>query len=156
MIINILSQKKFKYVITFDGDGQNRASDAKKMLDVLKKKKISVVLGSRFIKKNKSSEIPFVKKFILRLAKLYEKLFFHIHLTDAHNGLRVFKRDVVENFIMPIQNNDMSHATEISYKIFKSKCRLEEFPVKVEYKNKRSQDPINAINIAFANFYRRS
>ena len=33
-----LSKKKFKYVITFDGDGQNRASDAKKMLNVLKKK----------------------------------------------------------------------------------------------------------------------
>ena len=89
------------------------------------------------------------------MAKLYEKMFFRIHLTDAHNGLRVLNRDVVENFIMPIQNNDMSHATEISYKIFKSKCRVEEFPVKVEYKNKRSQDPINAINIAFASLYRR-
>ena len=49
----------------------------------------------------------------------------------------------------------MNHATEISYKIFKSKCKFQEFPVKVEYENKRSQNPLNAINIAFSNLYRR-
>ena len=150
-----LSQKKFKYVVTFDGDGQNRGIDAEKMVEVIKKSDLSAVLGSRFIDKKESSQIPFSKTLILKLAKLYERIFFNVRLTDAHNGLRVLKRDIIENFILPIRNNDMNHATEISYKIFKSKCKFKEFPIRVEYKNKKSQNPINAINIAFSNLYRR-
>lgn len=150
-----LSQLNFEYVVTFDGDGQNRVLDASKMVNLIKKNKLSAVLGSRFIKNNYSSKIPFLKKIILQLAKLYESIFFKIQLTDAHNGLRVLRRDVVENFIIPIQNNDMSHATEISYKICKSKCKFCEYPVLVEYENKRSQNPINAINIVFSNLFRR-
>lgn len=146
---------KFKYVVTFDGDGQNRAIDAEKMVELIKKNNLSAVLGSRFMKKSNTRKIPFFKKIVLRSAKLYEKIFFNINLTDAHNGLRVLRRDLVEKFILPIQNNDMNHATEISYKIFKSKCKFQEFPVKVEYKNKRSQNPLNAINIVFTNLYRR-
>ena len=150
-----LSQIQYEYVVTFDGDGQNSGIDAQKMVDLIRQKNLSAVLGSRFIKKSNSSKIPFFKYLILQLAKLYEKIFFNIHLSDAHNGLRVLKRDVVKNFILPIQNNDMNHATEISYKISNSKCKFEEYPVVVEYKNKRSQNPINAINIAFTNLYKR-
>ena len=153
--IYFLSQKQFEYVVTFDGDGQNRGLDAKNMVDIIKESDLSAVLGSRFINNNSSSKIPFFKNIVLQLAKLYEKMFFHIELTDAHNGLRVLKRDIIENFILPIKNNDMSHATEISYKIFKSKCKFKEFPVIVEYESKRSQNPINAINIAFSNLFRR-
>ena len=111
-----LSQVNFEYVVTFDGDGQHRVSDANKMVNAIKKNNLSAVLGSRFIKNNYYSKIPFFKKQILVIAKLYERIFFNINLTDAHNGLRVLRRDLVENLILPIKNNDMSHATEISYK----------------------------------------
>lgn len=146
---------QFNYAVTFDGDGQNRAIDAAKMVELSKMDNLSAVLGSRFLKKNNAHKIPFFKKLILKLARFYEKIFFQINLTDAHNGLRVLNRDLVEKFILPIKNNDMNHATEISYKVFKSKCKFQEFPVKVEYENKRSQNPLNAINIAFSNLYRR-
>ena len=75
-------------------------------------------------------------------------------MSDAHNGLRVLKRDLVKENIYPLINFDMNHATEISYKICKSNFRFQEFPVLVEYKNKRSQSPINAINLAVKNFFK--
>ena len=145
------NDKNYDYLITFDGDGQNQASDANQMIKLAKKNNLSAVLGTRFKNKIYLKEIPFSKKIILNLAKIYEKLFFKITFTDAHNGLRVLKRDLVANYIRPIKNFDMSHATEISYKICKSKCKYREYSVKVKYKNKRSQHPINAINIAIRN-----
>ena len=149
-----VNESIFNYVITFDGDGQNRAIDAKNMIDFAKKKKLSAVLGTRFKNKENSKEIPFNKKMILYLGTLYEKIFFNINLSDAHNGLRVLDKKLVKNHILPIKNFDMNHATEISYKIFKSKCNLAEYPVRVNYYNKSSQNPINAINIALKNFFK--
>ena len=71
-----LNQIQFEYVVTFDGDGQNRGIDAEKMVSLLKKNNLSAVLGSRFLKKHSSYQIPFFKKFVLILAKIYEKFFF--------------------------------------------------------------------------------
>ena len=56
-----LSQVNFEYVVNFDGDGQHRVSDANKMVNTIKKNNLSAVLGSRFIKNNYYSKIPFFK-----------------------------------------------------------------------------------------------
>ncbi len=149
-----LSNKKFDYAITFDGDGQNQAIDADRMIKYAKQMNLSAVLGTRFKQKYNTKTIPFIKRCTLYLAVLYERLIFNIKLTDAHNGLRVLKKDLVKNVILPLKNFDMSHATEISYKICKSEFKYGEYPVNVEYKNKRSQSPINAINIAIKNMFK--
>ena len=148
-----LQNTNYRYAITFDGDGQNRVSDAFKMLKLAKKEKLDAVIGSRFLNKEYVKEIPFLKKFVLKLARLYEKLFYSIYLTDAHNGLRVLKRDLIRDFLLPIKNHDMAHATEISYKICKSKCLYKEFPVVVKYNNKRTQNALNSINIIIKNIF---
>lgn len=148
-----LKKTKLDYLITFDGDGQLKAKDADLMIKYARENKLSAVLGSRFKNKKYSQNIPFPKKVILKMAKLYEDLFFQINFTDAHNGLRIISRKLIKEFIYPIKNYDMNHATEISYKICKSKLNYEEFPIRVDYDNKRSQNPINAINLAFKNIF---
>ena len=131
-----LNQTNLEFIITFDGDGQNEAKDADLMIKHAKLFNLSAVLGSRFKNKKYSISIPFLKKITLKLARIYEQLLFNIVLTDAHNGLRIMNRKLIKNFIYPIKNSDMNHATEISYKICKSKYNFEEFPVKVKYDNK--------------------
>lgn len=150
----LLENTNCTYGITFDGDGQNRAIDAEMMIKTAKKKNLDAVIGSRFLKSELSTEIPFFRKIILKCGNIYEKLFYSIKFSDSHNGLRVLSRNLIKNFILPIRNHDMSHATEISYKICKSNCIFEEFPIKVLYKNKRSQNSLNAINIVIKNFLR--
>ena len=124
------------------------------MIKYAKQMNLSAVLGTRFKQKYNTKTIPFIKRCTLYLAVLYERLIFNIKLTDAHNGLRVLKKDLVKNVILPLKNFDMSHATEISYKICKFIFKYGEYPVNVEYKNKRSQSPINAINIAIKNMFK--
>ena len=148
-----LQNTNYRYAITFDGDGQNRASDALEMLNLAKKEKLDAVIGSRFLHKEYVKEIPFFKKLVLKMARVYEKFFYCINFTDAHNGLRVLKRELIKDFLLPIKNHDMAHATEISYKICKSKCLFKEFPVVVKYNNKRTQNALNSINIIIKNIF---
>lgn len=146
-----LRNTNYKYAITFDGDGQNRAVDAFKMLEMAQKDDLEAVLGSRFLDRKHLREIPLQKKIVLRMARFYESFFYSIKLTDAHNGLRVLKRNLIKETLLPINNHDMSHASEISYKLCKSNSVIKEFPVKVTYNDKRTQHPLNSINIVIKN-----
>lgn len=136
-----------KYVITFDADGQHRPNDAYEMLKLAKEKKLKAVIGTRFKSKIALKEIPFFKRMTLKLAKIYERFFYGINLTDAHNGLRVLEKELVKDYILPIKNSDMNHATEISSKICNSSLKFIEYPVIIKYGGKKSQSPLNAINI---------
>ena len=87
-----LHKTNFEYCVTIDGDGQHSVDDAKAMLSYTEKQNLDAVIGSRFIDKEHIKEIPFRRKILLKTAILFEKLFFKIKLSDAHNGLRVLKR----------------------------------------------------------------
>tara|TARA_A100001388_G_C28753834_1_gene493789 strand:- start:1185 stop:1874 length:690 start_codon:yes stop_codon:yes gene_type:complete len=153
--IYFLNNTNLEYIVTFDGDGQHRVKDAYNMINYAKDFKLDAVIGSRFLTKKAIKKIPFSKKLTLRLARIYESIFFSINLTDAHNGLRVLSRKVVNKNILPIRNYDMSHATEISGKICNGNVRFKEFPVIINYENKKSQKPINAINILINFLFKR-
>ena len=144
----------FKYIATFDADGQHSVDDLVEMvLEIKSEKDISCIVGSRFLLKSTQKNIPFIRRYILIFARFYEKIFYSSKFTDAHNGLRVFKRDIVEKLLMNIENFDMAHATEISYKISKSKFKFKEYPINVNYKNVNSQTILNSINIIFKNIF---
>ena len=139
----------FKYIATFDADGQHNVSDLESMIKLIKKKKLSAVIGTRFQNLNTIKQIPFLKRLTLKLGILFERIFYSIKNTDAHNGLRVISRSVVSDFLLPIKNHDMSHATEISFKLGKKKLKTVEFPVSINYSNIKSQSILNSINIVF-------
>ena len=48
----------------------------------------------------------------------------------------------------------MAHATEISYKLFKSGKKIIEFPAKIKYMNFNSQTPLNAINLTVKSIFK--
>lgn len=149
----LLNNKKYKYAVTYDGDGQNYPLDASKMTDFAKQNFLDAVVGSRFLDKDDNKEIPMLRKNVLKLANFYERIFYSIKFSDAHNGLRVLERNFISKYLIPIQNHDMSHATEISYKICRNTKKFKEYPIKVKYANKRSQSLLNAINIVFQNIF---
>ncbi len=148
-----IKNKKYRYVITFDADGQHRSLDAYKMMNLIKKNNYQAVIGSRFKSEDSINQIPLLKKLTLILAKVYERIFYGIKLSDAHNGLRVLKREIVDKKILPIDSSGMNHATEISSKIMHSSMDFLEFPVDIKYKGKKSQNPLNAINILVNNIF---
>lgn len=143
-----LLNPKIKYFVTYDADGQHRMEDVKKMLSHLKKEKLDIVLGSRFL--GNAENISAKKRLMLKLAVKFSNLTTGVKLTDTHNGLRVFNRFVAEN--LDLKMPDFSHASEIIERIAEQGFKHSEVPVTIvytDYSRAKGQSMINAVNISF-------
>ena len=123
--------KKCNYLITFDADGQHRASDAFEMLKKLHFEQVGMVIGTRFKSKESIKEIPPKKRFFLRFATKIENILTGLAHTDTHNGLRVIRRDFAEQ--IELNNFKMAHSTEILKIAVSKKVKILEHPVIIKY-----------------------
>jgi glycosyltransferase involved in cell wall biosynthesis len=143
------------YFVTFDADGQHDIQDVQRMLDCIRNnQEMDIVLGSRFL--GVAKDITRFKRLLLKSAVWFSNLTTGLHLSDAHNGLRVFNRKVADN--LEITMPDMAHASEIIHRIAERKFIYKEVPVTIlytEYSRAKGQPMINAINIAFDLFVQR-
>lgn len=141
-----LRQPSMRWVVTFDADGQHQVEDVVAMLTKARREDLDVVFGSRFLDE-RTSPGP-LKKTVLRLAVAYTNLTTHTKLTDAHNGLRVLKREVVQR--INLTQNRMAHASELVAQIGALKVRYGESPVHIlytDYSKTKGQSLWNSVNI---------
>lgn len=141
-----LAIKTAKFFVTFDADGQHRAEDALGMIAYIKKSKADIVLGSRFV--GKAESIPAVKLWVLKAAILFSNVTTGLKLTDTHNGLRVFNRNVARR--LRLTCSGMAHASEIIYRVAENKFAYAEFPVTItytDYSRSKGQSVLNSLNI---------
>jgi len=140
---------EIEYIITFDADWQHSLDDLKKFYNILdNNKNIDIVFWSRFIKKTKSN-IPFLRRIILKLAILFTFFLSQIKMTDAHNWYRVFRKKLLKKIKITI--DWMGHASEIVDIVAQNKIKFTEVPVNIkytEYSMSKWQSSWNAINIA--------
>jgi glycosyltransferase involved in cell wall biosynthesis len=144
--ISFAVSKGADYVVTFDADGQHNANEIAPMLAKMIDSKASVALGSRFL--TSTSEIPTIRRLVLKFALLFTTISSNIKLTDVHNGLRILSRSFCLNF--EFKQNRMAHASEILDYISKNKIDFIEFPVTVTYTAysiKKGQKSSNAIRV---------
>ena len=147
-IVYARRQPDLQYLVTFDGDGQHKVSDVEEMLSYARRKDLAVVFGSRFL--DKRTKPGFKKKVVLKVAVLITRVVTGLQLTDAHNGLRVIRKDALEHVNL-IQDR-MSHATEIVHQLADTKLPWKEYPVEVlytDYSKAKGQSLLNSINILF-------
>lgn len=146
-----LGDPAMRYVVTYDADGQHQIHDVEVMLDRIRQGDVRVVFGSRFL--DERTRASALKKLVLRAAVAYTNATTGTRLTDAHNGLRVLHRDVVER--LDITQNRMAHASEIVSQIgsmrFKGQqVSYAEEPVHIlytDYSKAKGQSLWNAVNI---------
>ena len=141
-----LSVPSMRWVVTFDADGQHQVSDVLEMLEKARTEDLQVVFGSRFL--DDRTRPSLMKKVVLRLAVGYTNLTTGTKLTDAHNGLRVMRRDVVER--IDITQNRMAHASELVAQIGEMRIRYGESPVHIlytDYSTAKGQSLWNSVNI---------
>lgn len=146
-----LGDPEMRYVVTFDADGQHQVPDVLVMLERIRRGDVRVVFGSRFLDDRTSATA--LKKLVLRMAVGYTNLTTHTKLTDAHNGLRVLERSVVER--LDITQNRMAHASEIVAQIGRMQfdgrqVAYTEEPVHIlytDYSMSKGQSLWNSVNI---------
>jgi len=116
-------------VVTFDGDGQHRASDVAALTGTLEREGADYALGSRFL--GASLNLPLRRRLLLHAATWFTRLTTRLRITDTHNGMRAMTRRGAEH--IHLRQNRMAHASEILHTIAESGLRYVEVPVTVEY-----------------------
>ncbi len=135
-----------KYLVTFDADGQHSVSDAADMVDRAKEEDAAIVFGSRFL--DSSTQVGWSKRAVLKTAAAATRWKTGLRLTDAHNGLRVLRRDAASK--IRLKQNRMAHASEIVDQVAKTRLPWIEEPVQItytEYSKAKGQSLLNSVNI---------
>jgi glycosyltransferase involved in cell wall biosynthesis len=141
-------------IVTFDADGQMRAEDIGPLVEAVAGEGLDVALGSRFLNAP-ASDMPTLRKIVLRLGTIFTRLTTGLNITDTHNGLRAFRAEALRK--INITQNGMAHASEILSEIARHKLTYKEIPVAIRYtpySRKKGQSVSNVINILFELFSR--
>lgn len=139
-------QRGAAYVVTFDADGQHRVEDAEAMVRRARDEDLAIVFGSRFL--DDRTDPGIMKKIVLKTAVAVTNLTTRTKLTDAHNGLRVIRRDALQR--IKLKQDRMAHGTEIIAQLGKTRLPYAEQPVEVlytEYSKAKGQSLLNSVNI---------
>lgn len=139
-----------RYTVCFDADGQHHINDVKKFFAEFEKdKNLDIVLGSRFITKTKTN-VPFLRRIILFLGRIFTFFISNIKLTDSHNGYRVIRKEALDKIRLTMDG--MEYASELIENIYVHNLKFSEVPVDIlytEYSLRKWQKSMNAINIGF-------
>ena len=145
-ITYVLERTDAAYVVTFDADGQHSVMDAAIMVERSRTENLAVVLGSRFL--DGSTQVGWAKRLVLRTAALVASRTSGMKLTDAHNGLRVIRRDAAAR--LDLRQNRMAHASEIVHQLGETGLPWREHPVHIaytDYSRSKGQSLWNSVNI---------
>lgn len=145
-ICHVLRATDAAYLVTFDADGQHRVQDAAEMVERARAEDLAVVFGSRFL--DSRTRPGLLKKMLLKSAVWLTNQQTGMKLTDAHNGLRVIRRDAATR--LDLQQNRMAHATEIVLQLGRTGLPWAEHPVHVlytDYSKAKGQSMANSVNI---------
>lgn len=136
-----------QFFVTFDADGQHQVKDVVRMLDRLRAEDLDIVIGTRFADRP-PDRMPMLKRLLLPIVAKLSRSSRQLHLTDAHNGLRVFNKTVADGLNLTM--NGMSHASEFVALIVENQWRIAEQPVHIlytDYSMSKGQPLVNGVNI---------
>ncbi|USQ81820.1 glycosyltransferase family 2 protein [Ornithinimicrobium faecis] len=142
----VLRATNATYVVTFDADGQHRVEDAVAMIERAREEDVAIVFGSRFL--DGRTKPGFLRRIVLKGAVWITNMQTGLRLSDAHNGLRVIRRDAAAG--LHLEQNRMAHATEIVLQLSRTKLSWTEHPVLIvytDYSRSKGQSLMNSINI---------
>jgi polyprenyl-phospho-N-acetylgalactosaminyl synthase len=140
-------------VLTFDADGQHQVSDAIGMVEKLRSENLDIVIGSRFL--DDRTKMSGLKRVVLRFATYFTRVTTGMPLTDAHNGLRVIGRSLLQR--IHLTQNRMAHASELVEQVGAEHATWAEYPTHIvytEYSKAKGQSVLNSVNILVELFFR--
>lgn len=116
-------------ILHFDADGQFSVADIPGLVEPLKTGEAEIVFGSRFLRDNR---LPPMKRYvILPIARLINRLFFNIRLSDPQSGLRAMTADSFKKIIW--SEDQMAHCSEILWLARERGLKIKEVPMTVVY-----------------------
>ncbi len=137
-------------LVTFDADGQHRPGDLERLCEPIRAGEVEVVLGSRFLDRERSRSLPFRRRLLLFFATRFTRWTTHLPVTDTHNGLSAFSARFARE--LRLVQPRMAHASEILERIRALRVTFREVPVDIrytDYSRAKGQSALGAVDILF-------
>ena len=136
---------KANWVITLDGDGQHKASDALSCLEQAIKVNADLLIGSRLLSKEGMSKVKVLGN---RGLTLITYLLFGINVTDSQSGLRIFSQKAID--VLEWKSTGYDFCSEMLWRAKKANLNIAEYPIQAiytDYSRSKGQSNWNAVNI---------
>lgn len=142
----------YDILVTFDADGQHKASDLPKIIYPVSTGRADVVIGTRW----KHTKIkPIARHIVNKIANIITFLLFGIYTSDSQSGFRVFNKIAIEK--IKLKTDGMEVSSEFFKEIKRHKLRFTEVPIETiytDYSRAKGQQIRDAPNVLFRLLFR--
>ena len=120
-------------LVTFDGDGQHNPGEISRLVKPLEEGVCDVVLGSRFIDKKGTSDMPKYRELGIKIITKLTNGNGKNAISDAQSGYRAYNKHALE--CLSISENGMSASVELLKNIKTCGLTIAEVPISCKYTN---------------------
>ena len=128
-------ESKGEFICIMMADLSDDLNDLKKYYEVIKKKNIDAVFGSRFMRGSKVINYPKQKYILNRMFNFFVGLVFFNRFNDYTNAFKIYKSNVLKSFL-PLVSESFNIFLEIPLKILSRKKTYEIVPISWKGRNK--------------------
>ena len=119
-------------LVTLDADGQHDPAEIPKLVKPIEDQVAEVVLGSRFLDKKGSAEMPAHRKLGVALITKMNNGPTKNGISDAQSGFRAYSKLALQT-LGPVHENGMSASVELLRAVRKSDLNVCEVPITCKY-----------------------
>ena len=120
-----------EWCVTYDADGQMSIEDMNTFMTYADHTKYDVIIGSRFVAWASTHAMPFLRRIILRGARVVTYIFNGLRVTDVPTGYRMYHRDII--WKIKLVSDRFSYQNDIIESIRHHHLRFVEVPVHIKY-----------------------
>ena len=123
---------KADVLVTLDSDGQHDPSQIPLLVKPVEEGVAEVVLGSRFMDKNGTADMPLYRQFGVKVITKLANSSGKGGVSDAQSGFRAYSKNALEH-LGTLSENGMSASVELLRAINKSGLKVCEVPISCKY-----------------------
>ncbi len=123
---------KADVLVTLDSDGQHNPAEIPRLVKPIEDRVAEVVLGSRFLDKNGSVEMPAYRQLGVKVITKLSNGSGKNGVSDAQSGFRAYSRLAMEQ-LSTLSENGMSASIELLRAVNKSGLNICEVPISCKY-----------------------
>ena len=148
-----IKEKKNNTFIEMDADFSHDPKELKKNINFFKKKKLDLLIGSRYLKKSKIINWSTSRTIFSSLANFLAKNLLNISIKDFTNGFRIYSKRSVKKIIKKCGNigDGFIILSEIIVVLNNNSYKIEEVP-SIFVNRKRGESSVN-LNLILASFF---
>ena len=127
-------KRGYDIIISMDGDGQHDPTDIPRFLDMVRDKKVSVVLGNRM---DNPEDMPLIRIATNKFMSSVISAICHQKIPDTQCGYRLFTREAISG--VDIKANKFEIESEFLVKLARNGFKIESVSIKSIYGQEKSK-----------------